>query len=127
LKNPDGDIRRNSATVLAGTGRIFETGAMQSDPAAVSALLAALKERDTDAIAGAFPFFLGRGDPGSEDGLVEALDKSGDRMMAEAFKACGNAMLEEAGRKWLATTNHPTRKTSFDAVDMFGFWWGIAQ
>jgi len=70
------------------------------DPRAVSALLAALEKHDMIIIASAISFFIKRGDTGSEDRLIEALDKFGNKEMAEQLLNCGNSKLNDAARKW---------------------------
>jgi HEAT repeat protein len=90
LKDSDPNARRNAAYAL---GEI-------DDPRAVSTLLEAWKERDFTVIVGADSFFIKRGEPGSEDVLIEALDEFGDRAMAHDLLSCGNAKLEGAVRVW---------------------------
>jgi HEAT repeat protein len=75
------------------------------DPRASSALLAALQDRNSAAIAGAFVFFIQRGQPGSEDAMIDALNQFGDWQMASAFRHCGNAKLEEAANAWRPSRN----------------------
>lgn len=76
-----------------------------NDPQAVSYLLAALHGHNDDVIAEAYEFYLRRGDPGTEDALIEALDKAGDRSMAEEFINSGNQKLHDAGADWAVTNN----------------------
>jgi HEAT repeat protein len=84
------NIRRAAARALANF----------KDPRAVSALLAALEKHDMIIIASAISFFIKRGDTGSEDRLIEALDKFGNKEMAEQLLNCGNSKLNDAARKW---------------------------
>jgi hypothetical protein len=44
--------------------------------------------------------FVQKGAAGSEDILIEALDKAGNKNMAETFLNCGNFRLEQAAREW---------------------------
>jgi HEAT repeat protein len=76
--------------------------ALIKDHRASEALLAALKERDTAALAGAYSFYIDWGEPGSEDALIEALNKfSGNEShMAGYMLNCGNVKLEAAARAW---------------------------
>ena len=94
LKDPNHDVR-NLATMALGT---TET----RDPRAISALLEAFRIRNTTVItgAGAYIFFIKRGESGSEDALIQALNVSGNWEMAKAFLNCGNPKLEDAGRRW---------------------------
>jgi HEAT repeat protein len=71
-----------------------------TDPRADKALTDALHEGNSPAIAGASLFFIFRGEPGSEDALIEALDQYGDEQMANLFLNCGNPKLEAAARAW---------------------------
>jgi hypothetical protein len=88
LKDKDFFVRRNAAYAL---GEI-------RDARAAEPLIAALKDKNLEIIAGAYDFFIRRGAAGAE--LVEALDKYGTKAMAEDFTNSGNNPLEEAGRKW---------------------------
>jgi len=70
------------------------------DPRAASILLAAWSESDTEVIAGAYSFFIRRGEPDSEDALIAALNRFGNSDMATDFLNCGNSKLGQAGSKW---------------------------
>jgi len=91
LDSPDGMVRRNAAEALALT----------NDPRARAALLRKLDERDAEAIVGAYTFYIEEGKPGSEDALIEALDRAGDEPMARALVNCGNERLAMATRGWV--------------------------
>jgi hypothetical protein len=82
------------------------------DPRAFSALLAALSERNAAVIAAAYLFFVDRGEPGSGDALMEALNMSGDLGMAQAFLICGNPKLEQAARDWAAGHGWGIKRTT---------------
>jgi HEAT repeat protein len=79
-----------------------------ASPRAVNVLLQALKDRDLAMIAGAFVFYVKRGELGSEDALIEILNSSasdlsstgGNFRMAEIFLNSGNPKLESAAMKW---------------------------
>ena len=91
LKDSDKDVRKYAARTL---GEI-------NDPHAVEPLLAALKEPDLAVIAGAYSFFIGRAEKGSEDALIQALNASDySKSMAEDYLNCGNSALEAAAREW---------------------------
>jgi len=62
--------------------------------------LTALKNEDLEIVAGGHAFFIRKGQPGSEEVLIEALHACGDRRMATDFLNSGNSQLEEAARKW---------------------------
>jgi HEAT repeat protein len=76
-----------------------------NDPQAVNFLLKALREHNTEVIAGACDFFVQRGDPGTEDALIDALDRSGDTDMAQDLLNSGNTRLHDAANNW-AAANH---------------------
>ena len=91
LKDADARVQREAAEAL---GKI-------KDPRAVEPLLAALKEPDLAVIAGAYSFFIGRAEKGSEDALIQALNASDySKSMAEDYLNCGNSALEAAAREW---------------------------
>jgi hypothetical protein len=79
LKDADPEVRLLVAEALGDS----------KDLRAVSALLASLKMRDMDVIAGAMPFFIGRGEPGSEDALIEVLHKIEDKLAEGAAPTGG--------------------------------------
>jgi len=95
LKDQDSNVRRAAASVFGG-----RLGIGSYYPDAVSALLAALAERDMAVVAGAHEFFIDRGEAGSEDVLIEALGEFGDKDMAQDFLTCRNSKLEEAASSW---------------------------
>ena len=68
-------------------------------------LLKALREHNTEVIAGACDFFVQRGDPGTEDALIDALNRSGDTDMAQDLLNSGNTKLHDAANNW-AAANH---------------------
>jgi hypothetical protein len=51
-------------------------------------------------VGGAYRFFIGLGEEGSEDALIGALVQFGDKDMALDFFNCGNPKLAAAGRQW---------------------------
>ena len=66
-----------------------------------------MSEHNVYAIAGAFQFFIERGEPGSEDALIEALNKSGNLNLAYALLGCGNLKLEREANRWLTKNRVP--------------------
>ena len=91
---------------------------------AALALEGALKERDMPVIAGAFRFFIGRGQPDSEALLIEALKESGDAQMALGFITCGNSRLEASGRTWALQNRYEITETRMPGPIMR--WDGVA-
>ena len=89
--------------------RLFAASSLSeiNDVRAVSALLEAWRNRDFAVIAGADSFFIKRGEPGSEDALIEALNHYGDSGLATDFVNSGNTKLEDAARAW--ATKHGYR------------------
>ena len=70
------------------------------DDRAVEYLCNALKEGNVQIIAGAYRFFLRRGEVGTEGILVKALYTSFNRNMIDDFANCGNNQLREAALKY---------------------------
>jgi HEAT repeat protein len=128
LKDNDIYIRLSAAQAM---GKI-------KDPRAVNALLAAWKQHDMAVIAGADSFFIERGEPNSEDILIEALndkalynieglslrmeidDKSVPKIMAEDFLNCGNPKLVEAAREWATRNDYQIVNKSADGAVHWG-------
>jgi HEAT repeat protein len=99
FKDKDLFVRRSSAVAL---GEI-------KDVRAVNALLTILKDKRVDIIAVSYVFFIRRGEPGTEDILIEALNKFGDPGMAEDFLNCGNCKLKEAASLWAKKNGYTLR------------------
>jgi hypothetical protein len=110
LKSPDGRDRFYAASALGKS----------KDSRAVNALEAALEDRDTEAISGAYFFFIERGAEHSEDALIEALNKSGDDQMANAFLECENEKLLVAVRTWTPIPGREKRQRNITG----GLKWG---
>jgi HEAT repeat protein len=95
MKDSDSHVRYLAATRL---GESYS-------PDAHGVLLAALRDHDMEVIINVYDFFIHQGEPNSEDTLIEALDRSGDLKMAQAFLNCGNSKLEQSALSW-AADNH---------------------
>jgi HEAT repeat protein len=107
LKDPDPHVRRNAAWALRDIkGQVGPTiaalapDAFDQDPGVVNALLAGWRELDLALIAGASAFFIQRGEAGSEDVLIRALEAYGTAGVAEDYLNCGNSVLRAAALKW---------------------------
>lgn len=100
---------------------LFEVSADQKETRAETALRQSLKERNIVVICAASSYYVGRGEAGSEDTLIDALNAAGEYSLAEYFLVCGNRKLEDAGRAWL--------KAHHRVVDshMFGPMWGLLR
>ncbi len=70
------------------------------DDRAVGYLRNGLKEGNVYIIAGAYRFFLRRGEAGTEGPLLKALYSSFNRNMIDDFANCGNIQLREAALKY---------------------------
>ncbi len=70
------------------------------DPRSAEFLMGALRARDYEVIAGAYAFFIARGDPDSESAFIEAIDKFGNAQMAQDLLNCGNSKLEADAQWW---------------------------
>ena len=92
LKDKNELVRQGAAAAL------FEIG----DPRAVNAGRAALRPE----IAEAYIFLIKWGSPGSEDLMVQALRKFGNKKMAVEFLNSGNQTLAQAARDWAANRHY---------------------
>ena len=70
----------------------------------MSELTAALDEEDLKPVAANYAYYIRLGRAGSEDVLIRALNKHGDKDMAVDYLNCGNDTLEQAAQDWAA--NH---------------------
>jgi len=71
-----------------------------TDPRAVSALTARLRSHDLLVVEADASFFIRRAVPGSEEVLIEALNKRGNGGLAETLLNSGNGKLENAAFAW---------------------------
>ena len=53
-----------------------------------------------EVVAGAYRFFIRKGEEGTEDVLIAALNEHGDELTAFGFLDCGNPKLEAAAVTW---------------------------
>lgn len=121
LKDPDGKVR---SSAVADLGEIKDSRAVEPliavlqdanpnvrwqaayqlgeipDPRAAEALLDALRAHKEELIAGAMEFYVRRGDPASEDALIEALNTAGDSGTADVLLNSSNSKLEAAAEDW---------------------------
>ena len=70
------------------------------DDRAVECLCNGLKEGNMYITAGAYRYFLRRGEAGTEGALIKALHTSFNRNMIDDFANCGNIQLREAALKY---------------------------
>ena len=79
------------------------------DARAVETLVAALKDGNLEIIAGAYSFFIARGENGTEVLLINALNAHGFSQMAEDFLNSNNALLSEAALQWAKNNGYIIR------------------
>ena len=91
-----------------------------NNPSAVEFLTGALKDKKLEIITGAYDFFIRRGEAGTEDILIEALNKHGNEYMAEDYLNCGNGQLSKAARTW--ATDHGYTITEWPIGDSGKSW-----
>jgi HEAT repeat protein len=116
LKDPDDHVRFEACKSLAAISDVAFNPLIRAlkdkDPliqeGAVASLVAirdpaGLRALTVKAIARAEVLLIKMGTPGSEDLLIDALYKVGDKSMAQDFLNCGNAKLEAAARAWAAS------------------------
>jgi HEAT repeat protein len=89
LRDSDPNVRMNAAYSLSG---IADSRA--------STALAGFEERNVVLAARNYSSFIAKGEPGTEDLLIQAINRLGNRRMALAFIVCGNPKLEGAGGDW---------------------------
>jgi len=127
------DVRRSAACTLGefkdpravepliaalrddGRVRNCAAWALLNDPVEADVLVRALRERNLDVIVKAYPLFIMKGEPGSEDALIQALNSRGSVEMATAFLNSGNAKLKEAAQQWAAAHG-------YHSTTLFGHW-----
>jgi HEAT repeat protein len=112
LKDPDANARKKAGEALAEI----------ADPRVAEPLLAASRERNTAAVAGAHVFFIQRGEPGTEDVLIEALNDFGDQFMAADYLNSGNQKLSDAASAWASRNNFEVRSMHLSGDKSVG--WG---
>jgi len=98
LQDKDLSVLTEAARALGAIG----------DPEAEKALLDALKDKNVEVIAGAYSFFIRKSISGSEDLLIQALNRYGTRIlwMAQDFQDCGHPPLVNAVKKWAAENSY---------------------
>ncbi|HXN46192.1 MAG TPA: HEAT repeat domain-containing protein [Bryobacteraceae bacterium] len=114
LNDRDSHIRQGAARALGG----------KDSPRAIGFLLEAFKEHNSQVIAGAFPFFIKRGEPASEDALIQALDKFGSEETVEAFLNCGNPALKAAATRWAQARGYSITKIATEFQTASNVRWG---
>ena len=87
---------KDSAVRIGAAGALGELGTAR----AIEPLITAMQAEDLEIIAGAYRFFIRKGERDSEPILIMALNEYGFREMAQAFLNCGNNVLEEAATEW---------------------------
>jgi hypothetical protein len=96
LKDTEADVQLRAARALSEI----------KDARATEPLMQALKGKKNSVVGGAYKFFIGQGQSGSEDELIAALNIFGNKDMALDFLNCGNPALADAGRAWAKRNNY---------------------
>jgi hypothetical protein len=81
-------------------------------PAAERTFMATLMDRDLALIRAAYKTFIGVGQPGTENAMIDALNSLGDKDMAESFLRSGNGSLAAAARSWARTNGYEIVESS---------------
>ena len=82
------------------------------DPRVDEILIPSLKDKNLDVVEGAYRFFIRKGEPGSEDILIETLNRgSWNRTMVMDFLNCGNSQLEKAASECAKKRSYPINST----------------
>ena len=116
LKDEDRLVREIAAGAL---------GEINSRSAA-GVLTAALKDKNLEVLAAAYRFFIRRGEEGTEDVLIAALNKHSDVFTALKFFKCGNPKLEAAAVTW-AEKRGLEISTLRDMYERAGLRWGSGR
>ncbi len=95
------------------------------DDAQVSRLLEALRSRDLALLAQAHVYYIARGEPGTEDALVAALQEHGTQGMALDYLRSENEVLEQAARAW--ASEHGYAVVSLPGIGSDAVTWGNAN
>ncbi|MBD3286241.1 hypothetical protein GF359_06875 [candidate division WOR-3 bacterium] len=115
LEDEDSRVRYNSAfalgelaityteTSLRGTDSTVVT--MNEHPRAIGTLNSAIEDENVDIIAGAYPFYIRKGEEGTEPLLERAIYIYGTEEMAADYLNCGNPQLEQAAQYWAEAQN----------------------
>ena len=140
LKDEDDDVRQWAARALGTIGepaveplfkalegegkyvqiRVAMALGYVNDPNVAEFLIEALKNKELKIIAGAYNFFIRRGEEGTEAILIEALNEYGNVYMAEDYLNCGNNQLSKAARTW--ATSHGYTITEWPIGDSGQSW-----
>ena len=109
-KDKDCCVRKFSAKALGET----------RDPRAAEILTAALREKNMDVVAGAYCFFISKGEPGTEVILIEVLNQNVNKKMIMDFLNSGNSQLSQAAFERAKSRGYSVSATS----DWQGPRWG---
>lgn len=122
LKDEDSNVQRQASRVLGKMGKpaikpFFSVlKNLYFDVWILGPFVSELKSENLEIvlkkISSDYSFFIRRGEPGTEDILIEALNKYGTVGMAEAFLNCGNNELYEAARALLEKSGFIIRPLS---------------
>ena len=110
LEDENLDVRRTAAEALE----------YRSDSRVVASLISAFKANRLEIIAGASPFFVRRGEAGTETVLIKALNEHGDSDAAFIFLNSDNSRLEAAAIEWARERDYTIPTTLLDKSPRWG-------
>ena len=86
-----------------------------NDMRAILPLITAVEEKDVAVVAGAYYFFLERGEDGTQPILIEALNQYGHRSkeMVTDYLNCGEPQLRKAAEQWAHTHGYYIKPSEF--------------
>ena len=112
LRDEDDMVRMHAAKALQ----------QKKEKEAAQALTDAFERGDLAVALGAPLFFILRGEAGSEDRLIEALDRYGDVIMCTLFLNSGNRKLEKAAENWSFSHGFRVEKPARPQGDTLPLW-----
>jgi HEAT repeat protein len=95
---------------------------IHADKRAINRIIAALGEEDIAVVAGAYYYFMEKGENSTVPILAKALKEYGELnpQMVKDFLNSGNAELEEAARRWAAAHGFTTAPSDFGTERSWG-------
>lgn len=110
LQSKKEDKQRIVALALSGT----------DNSQAKEALNSLIEQQNLSVIAYIYDYYIKEGIAGSEPALIEALNRFGSTVMAEAFLNCGNSLLDEAATDWAKRYGYDIIQSSWGAYSKWG-------
>lgn len=110
LQSKKENTQRSAALALSGVDNVE----------AKEALNALIEQHNLPVIAYIYDYYIQEGIAGSEPVLIEALNRFGSTVMAEAFLNCGNSLLDEAATDWANRYGYDIIQSSWGAYPKWG-------